>query len=115
MCVKKISGRMRINTVSFFFSDHPKNLTFSTDKEQLMLYWTIPVFNEICIHRYKVSYTIDEWKDQDDIFVDTTENSCEIPNILPLKTYRITITSVLQNSVDRDCNEEIIFNSPSKC
>lgn len=81
----------------------------------MILTWTKPPLKQRYIDSYKVEYTLNEWKDIKTSWSDRNESSCKIADILPLKTYRITIRSCLKNSFEGECSDEIIYISPGKC
>lgn len=81
---------------------------------KLQLIWTPPEVNIFIAKSYKMSYTWNDWDEKDDITVNATELSCIIPNILPEKTYKFKIASILEDSYEGKASVETLFYSECK-
>lgn len=96
-----------------YYAAPPTKLNTFPEPGNLTLTWAPPVQDDFKIEFYKILYTSNEWKDTENISVKATQLSCTIPNVLPMKTYRFTISSCLKN-VEGKPSIEHLFKSGGK-
>ncbi|XP_052065932.1 uncharacterized protein LOC127705644 [Mytilus californianus] len=92
----------------------PNELQVVVANRTLKLIWTSPPVNIFIANSYKISYTWNDWNYKDDIIVNATKSSCNIPNILPEKIYKFRIASCLQDSYEGKPSAETLYYSGCK-
>lgn len=95
------------------FNSVSPRLVLDSSGAQLKLFWINTHIEGIGDLHFKIMYTHNNWRNEEHIHVGKSESSCIIPNILPEKMYRFTITSILENSFEGEPSDEVTYNSGS--
>lgn len=106
---------LRLLSGIVYLSDPPFDIKVASKSPgALKLTWSHPKRNDLCVHKYKITWLIEKLDESGTIFVDADKRTCIIPHIIPSKLYQFTVTSCLQNSLEGNPSDIFPFDSGGK-